>query len=49
MAAKSGSKNVVDITRLTGAEKCAVILLALGEEHASVWKALDEEEIKEIS
>ena len=49
MVAKTGSKNVVDITRLSGAEKCAVILLALGEEHASVWKALDEEEIKEIS
>jgi flagellar motor switch protein FliG len=48
MAGKS-SKNVVDASRLNGAEKCAVILLALGEEYAGVWKALDEEEIKEIS
>ncbi|TAJ74555.1 MAG: flagellar motor switch protein FliG [Phenylobacterium sp.] len=48
-AARASSKNIVDASRLNGAEKCAVILLALGEEHASVWQALDEEEIKEIS
>src|SRR4051794_16891023 len=48
-AVKSNSKNIVDASRLNGAEKCAVILLALGEEHAQVWQALDEEEIKEIS
>ncbi|MDZ4375253.1 MAG: flagellar motor switch protein FliG [Phenylobacterium sp.] len=45
----SASKNIVDPSRLNGAEKCAVVLLALGEEHAHVWQALDEEEIKEIS
>ncbi|WP_337186888.1 flagellar motor switch protein FliG [Phenylobacterium sp.] len=45
----SGSKNIVDPSRLNGAEKCAVVLLALGEEHAHVWQSLDEEEIKEIS
>ncbi len=50
MAAPRGnSKSIVDASRLNGAEKCAVILLALGEEHADVWQALDEEEIKEIS
>ena len=49
MAPRAASKSVVDVNRLNGAEKCAVILLALGEEHAQVWKALDEEEIKEIS
>jgi flagellar motor switch protein FliG len=49
MAARSSNKNIVDPSRLNGAEKCAVILLALGEEHAGVWQALDEEEIKEIS
>jgi flagellar motor switch protein FliG len=48
-AARASSKNIVDASRLNGAEKCAVILLALGEEHASVWQSLDEEEIKEIS
>ncbi|MFN9926912.1 MAG: flagellar motor switch protein FliG [Phenylobacterium sp.] len=42
-------KNIVDLARLNGAEKCAVILLALGEDHAKIWQALDEEEIKEIS
>ena len=42
-------KAVVDISRLTGPEKAAVILLALGEEHPVLWSALDEEEIKEIS
>jgi flagellar motor switch protein FliG len=49
MAPRSVRKNIVDASRLNGAEKCAVILLALGEEHAKVWSALDEEEIKEIS
>ena len=48
MAPRSG-KSIVDPSRLNGAEKCAVILLALGEEHAHVWQDLDEEEIKEIS
>lgn len=40
---------VDDPHRLTGPEKAAVILLALGEEHASLWQALDEDEVKEIS
>jgi flagellar motor switch protein FliG len=48
-APRSSNKNIVDPSRLNGAEKCAVVLLALGEEHAHVWQALDEEEIKEIS
>jgi flagellar motor switch protein FliG len=42
-------KAINDVGKLTGPEKAAVILLSLGEEHASVWQALDEEEIKEIS
>ena len=41
MAARGGSKNIVDPSRLNGAEKCAVILLALGEEHATIWQSLD--------
>lgn len=49
MATARSNKNIVDPSRLNGAEKCAVVLLALGEEHAHVWQALDEEEIKEIS
>jgi flagellar motor switch protein FliG len=42
-------KGVTDPTRLSGPEKAAVVLLALGEEHANVWQSLDEDEIKEIS
>ena len=42
-------KGVADIAKLTGPEKAAVVLLALGEDHASVWRGLDEEEIKVIS
>jgi len=45
----SKSKAVVDASRLTGPEKAAVVLLALGEDHAGVWRQLDEEEIKVIS
>lgn len=47
-----GSKSPVkeDIRALTGAERAAVLMLSLGEEHGSrVWRMLDEEEIKEIS
>jgi flagellar motor switch protein FliG len=38
-----------DAEKLTGPEKAAVILLALGEDHQNIWQALDDEEIKEIS
>lgn len=39
----------IDISRYSGAEKAAIILLCLGEEARSLWEMLDEEEIKEIS
>jgi flagellar motor switch protein FliG len=42
-------KSVESASKLSGPEKAAVVLLALGEEHAQVWKQLDEDEIKEIS
>jgi flagellar motor switch protein FliG len=39
-----------DIRQLNGAERAAVLLLSLGEEHATrIWEMLDEEEVKEIS
>src|SRR5215472_1916249 len=39
-----------DIRQLTGPERTAILMLALGEEHGSqIWKMLDEDEIKEIS
>ncbi|HEX3405762.1 MAG TPA: hypothetical protein VHS81_00885, partial [Caulobacteraceae bacterium] len=37
-------KSVVDSGRLSGPEKAAVILLSLGEDHGTIWRALDEEE-----
>ena len=40
---------IEDAKRLTGPEKAAVVLLALGEDHKGIWQALDEDEIKEIS
>ncbi|WP_443748557.1 flagellar motor switch protein FliG [Asticcacaulis solisilvae] len=43
-------KNIIDDPkRLTGTEKAAVVLLALGEDHMQLWQSMDEEEIKEIS
>jgi flagellar motor switch protein FliG len=42
-------KAITDATKLNGAEKAAVVLLSLGEEHHALWQSLDDEEIKEIS
>ena len=42
-------KAIVDASRLSGPEKAAVVLLSLGEDHATIWRSLDEEEIKEVS
>jgi flagellar motor switch protein FliG len=39
----------VDLSRYSGAEKAAIVLVALGEEAKKLWAALDEEEIKEVS
>jgi flagellar motor switch protein FliG len=39
-----------DVRQLTGAERSAVLLLSLGEEHSSkLWQMMDEEEVKEVS
>ena len=39
-----------DIRSLSGAERTAILMLSLGEEHsAKLWGMLDEDEIKEIS
>jgi len=46
---RPSKKAVLDTARLSGPEKAAVILLALGEEHNIIWQQLDEEEIKEVS
>ena len=42
-------KSIADVKALTGAERAAVVLLALGDQHATLWQALDEDEIREIS
>ena len=49
MSRGPNKKAVLDASKLNGAEKAAVILLSLGEEHHNLWESLDEEEIKEIS
>jgi flagellar motor switch protein FliG len=48
---KAAKANVrEDVRSLSGAERAAVIMLALGEEHsAKIWSMMDEEEIKEVS
>ena len=39
-----------DIRSLSGAERAAIIMLSLGEEHSQkIWVMMDEEEIKEVS
>ena len=47
MAAKRAPIDSAD--KLSGPEKAAVVMLALGEEHTRLWAALDEEELREIS
>lgn len=38
-----------DLSRYSGAEKAAIILMALGEDAKKLWQVMDEEEIKEAS
>ncbi|MBI1246007.1 MAG: flagellar motor switch protein FliG [Alphaproteobacteria bacterium] len=46
----SASRNMKDYTQLSGSEKAAILLLAIGEESASkVFAMMDDEEIKELS
>jgi flagellar motor switch protein FliG len=40
------AQNIAD---LTGPEKAAIFLLALGEDHKALWSQFDDDEIKEIS
>ncbi len=40
---------IEDANKLSGAEKAAIVLLALGEDHHQLWQSLDADEIKEIS
>jgi flagellar motor switch protein FliG len=50
MARTSKPSTKDDIKSLTGAERAAVVMLSLGEEHSEqIWKMMDEDEIKEVS
>ncbi len=42
-------RTIDDPSKLDGAEKAAVILLALGEEQARLWELMDDEEIRIVS
>ena len=45
---KAASKD--DVRQLSGAERSAIVMLALGEEHsAKLWQMMDDDEIKEVS
>ena len=47
-----GTKTAIrdDVRALSGAERAAIIMLSLGEDHsAKIWSMMDEEEIKEVS
>ncbi|MGE3249195.1 MAG: flagellar motor switch protein FliG [Hyphomonadaceae bacterium] len=39
----------VDLSKYSGAQKCAIILLCLGEDAQSLFKLFEEDEIKELS
>lgn len=39
----------VDLSRYSGPEKAAIILMALGEDAKKLWAVMDEDEIKEVS
>ena len=46
--AKTAAKD--DIRQLSGAQRSAILMLSLGEEHsAKIWEMMDEDEIKEVS
>lgn len=47
--AREPKRMIEDPSRLSGPEKAAVILLALGEEEHKLWSMMDEEEIRELS
>jgi flagellar motor switch protein FliG len=47
--AREPKRMIEDPNRLSGPEKAAVILLALGDEEHKLWEMMDEEEIREVS
>src|SRR5580658_5847692 len=50
MAPRSKAPTKEDVRQLTGAERSAIIMLSLGEEHSQrLWQLMDEDEVKEVS
>ncbi|MEJ0041206.1 MAG: flagellar motor switch protein FliG [Rhizomicrobium sp.] len=50
MAPRSKTATKEDVRQLTGAERSAIIMLSLGEEHSQrLWQLMDEDEVKEVS
>jgi len=50
MMARPSKSGKDDMRQLSGAERSAILMLALGEEHsAKLWQMMDDDEIKEIS
>src|SRR5262245_58400868 len=43
------ARPTADLSRYSGPEKAAIILMALGEDAKKLWEVMDEEEIKEVS
>jgi flagellar motor switch protein FliG len=46
---RSARQQDAQLEKMTGIEKAAVVMLALGPQHGTIWQRLDEEEIKIIS
>jgi len=50
MAPRNKTAAKEDVRQLTGAERSAIIMLSLGEEHSQrLWQMMDEDEVKEVS
>ena len=50
MAPRAKAPVKEDLRQLTGAERSAIVMLSLGEEHSQkIWQMMDEDEIKEVS
>jgi flagellar motor switch protein FliG len=50
MAPRTKLSTKEDIRQLSGAERSAIVMLSLGEEHsAKLWQMMDEDEVKEVS
>ena len=50
MAPRNKAAAKDDVRQLTGAERSAIIMLSLGEEHSQkIWQLMDEDEVKEVS